>query len=495
MYSSPLLALALVLVTLAAPAQAITWHVPSECPTIQAGIDAASAGDTVLVETGDYYEHDIVMKSGLHLRSETGVANSAVIRPESQGRAIYCADADSTTRIIGFTFMQGSVAGRQDSLGGGMYCENSEVRIVNCEFHDNDAAVGGGLACGLSDVKIVNCDFRFNSANYGGGMTCGNCSPTLTDCLFTGNSAAESGIALFCWEASPTVMGCEFTLNEAGAALGGIKCSGPSDPVFDDCSFSQNVALFGGGMYCDSGAAVTITNSTFSDNDGGALSLDYASASLTDVTFLRNVASFSGGGIACIESDATLLRVDFLDNIAPEYGGGFYYEGIGSPSLTSCTFAGNTAETRGGGGGMYVRGGQPLLQSCTFFGNDGLPAGGVFCEFAAIVTLEKCIVASSTSGSAIVCESEATAVLSCSDVYGNAGGDWIGCLEGQDLLNDNLSTDPLFCDAPAGDLTIDANSPCCGENNPACGLVGAWGVGCDSPVTATSWGAIKGLFR
>ena len=37
-----------------APATATIIHVPSEQPTIQAAIDAASAGDTVLVAPGTY---------------------------------------------------------------------------------------------------------------------------------------------------------------------------------------------------------------------------------------------------------------------------------------------------------------------------------------------------------------------------------------------------------------------------------------------------------
>ena len=43
------------LVAIGLPAAAATIRVPHGQPTIQAGTDAASAGDTVLVACGDYY--------------------------------------------------------------------------------------------------------------------------------------------------------------------------------------------------------------------------------------------------------------------------------------------------------------------------------------------------------------------------------------------------------------------------------------------------------
>ena len=74
-------------------------------------------------------------------------------------------------------------------------------------------------------------------------------------------------------------------------------------------------------------------------------------------------------------------------------------------------------------------------------------------------------------------------------------GDWGDRIEVQGTVNGNLSEDSLFCDAAAGDFTIDAISPCCAESNPTCQLIGAWGSGCDTPVETISWRSIKAMFR
>jgi predicted outer membrane repeat protein len=69
-------------------------------------------------------------------------------------------------------------------------------------------------------------------------------------------------------------------------------------------------------------------------------------------------------------------------------GGGIYC--TGSPTVTNCTFCGNTAGS-GGGGGMYCRGGRPTLMNCAFIGNhspDGY-GGGMYCR-EANPTLDNC---------------------------------------------------------------------------------------------------------
>lgn len=86
-------------------------------------------------------------------------------------------------------------------------------------------------------------------------------------------------------------------------------------------------------------------------------------------------------------------------------------------------------------------------------------------------------------------------LLSCCDIYGNEGGDWVGVIADEYGINGNISEDPLFCDHPGGDYTLSCASPCAPENNPDCGLIGAWPVACGaSPVERTTWGRLRQTF-
>ncbi|MEE8573257.1 MAG: right-handed parallel beta-helix repeat-containing protein [Gemmatimonadota bacterium] len=413
-------------------ALATTIHVPSEQPTIQAGIDAASAGDTVLVACGTYYEHDIEMKSGVYLTSETGQADCVKVDAKQQGRVFYCDHVDSLASVVGFT-------------------------------------ITGGFATGPYP------------GNCGGGMSCFYSSPTLTDCTFEGNQAYRGG-AMVCDSSSPTLTGCTFSGNQANANGGGM-CWVFSCPTLTDCTFSGNVTT---GPFGTGGAI----SSSFFDPTSTA-------ATLTACTFSGNHAGYEGGGMACRSSCPTLTACVFSKNHAGYDGGGMIC-GSSYPTLTACTFWRNEAGSAGGG--MACSSSAPTLMGCTFSGNQAdYRGGGVCCSYSSSPDFTNCIIAFSQRGEAVCCGEGAasTPTLSCCDLYGNVGGDWVGCIADQNGANDNFSEDPLFCgeDNPDEPLTLHSDSPCAGENNPACGLVGAWGVGCESPVEMTSWGAIKAMFR
>jgi hypothetical protein len=176
-------------------------------------------------------------------------------------------------------------------------------------------------------------------------------------------------------------------------------------------------------------------------------------------------------------------------------------ESYSSPSLANTLIIGNTAEF-GGGLNCYNHS-SPTLVNCTFSGNAAIRgdrlAGGMSCFESSRPMLENTIIAFSVEGDAVRCLSGSIATLTCCDVYGNADGDWTGCIAAQAGVNGNFSADPLFCDPSAGDFRLQSDSPCLPGNHPLgwnCGLVGALGQGC-GPVALTpqTWARVKARYR
>jgi hypothetical protein len=115
--------------------------------------------------------------------------------------------------------------------------------------------------------------------------------------------------------------------------------------------------------------------------------------------------------------------------------------------------------------------------------------------------LDRTIIAFSVAGPAVGGGDASQYTLSCCDIYGNVGGDYVGPIAGMLGVSDNFCEDPRFCGVP-NDLTIYDCSPCAPDMPPvACGLIGAWPMGCYCPTAVgegtadTSWGAIKSFYK
>ncbi|MFH1689381.1 MAG: hypothetical protein ABIE42_03985 [Candidatus Eisenbacteria bacterium] len=273
-YLTSLLLVALVVVTV--PASAATIHVPGEEPSIQACLDAASAGDTVLVECGTYYEHDITMKSGVCLTSETSQPECVTIDALHGGRVIYCSGVDSTTTIRGVTIQNG-FSGYDP--GGGVYCEASSPLIVDVRFSGNVAySDGGGMYCVDSAPTLRSVVFSENEAHAehdGGGLYCSSSAARLTAVAFTGNTAANDGGGMYCISCSPmTLTHVTFTDNPSQGG-GGLHCAGSSPLTLTDVTFVGNAASRDGGMYCThctQTSSFALTQAVFEGNQGGGSS-------------------------------------------------------------------------------------------------------------------------------------------------------------------------------------------------------------------------------
>jgi parallel beta-helix repeat protein len=194
---------------------------------------------------------------------------------------------------------------------------------------------------------------------------------------------------------------------------------------------------------------------------------------------ITNGWSEYGGGIIVIDCNPHITDCRIVDNYAFGDGGGIFCDFAAGATFTGCVIAGNTCS--GNGGALMSKGvSNTTLENCTFYAN-GASGSGVLSIDSSSVDIQNCILSYGTSGSAVYCSGTGSATISCSNVYGNVGGDWVDCIAGQNGINGNFSANPLFCDAAAGDFHLYETSPC--VNAPGCGLVGALDVGCRYPKT------------
>src|ERR1039458_2447684 len=149
---------------------------------IQSAVDAAEAGDQIVVTNGTYYNSaigwepfptSVVVDKALVLRSVNG-PNVTVINGGMQ-KCLYLA---SNAVMVGFTLTNGwGYPG-----GGGVYCESTNAVLTNCVLTGNHAGSGGGAYGGT----LINCKLAGNGADAVGGGACGS---TLINCTLTANSA------------------------------------------------------------------------------------------------------------------------------------------------------------------------------------------------------------------------------------------------------------------------------------------------------------------
>ena len=219
----------------------------------------------------------------------------------------------------------------------------------------------------------------------GGGMINNGTSPTVTNVTFSDNLAVYGGGMVNNDGSNPTLTNVTFSGNSA-ASLGGGMFNAASSPTLTNVTFSGNSAGSGGGMINDSGSSPTIKNATFSANEatdaGGGMSNYRSSPSVTNVTFSSNKATrggATGGGMYNSQSSPTVTNATFSSNSA-DYGGGIYSSG-GNLTVTNVTFSGNSASS---GGGMYNYGSSTLTNVILWGDTGGEIYGGGTVRYSVV---------------------------------------------------------------------------------------------------------------
>src|SRR5215204_3665661 len=107
-------------------AEAATIRVPADAATIQHAIDAAAAGDTILVSPGTYIENITFRGKPITVASEQG-AGVTIIDGNRAGSVVTFASGESRNAVLtGFTVRNGA----NSFSGGGVLIQNSAPSII-----------------------------------------------------------------------------------------------------------------------------------------------------------------------------------------------------------------------------------------------------------------------------------------------------------------------------------------------------------------------------
>ena len=253
---------------------ATTINVPADFSSIQAGINGASNGDTVLVAAGIYVENinfngkNIVIGSLILTTGDTSYISQTIIDGNQAGSVVTFGSGEDTTAVLqGFT-----VTGGNSYDGGGIYCSSSSPVIADNIITGNvSETYGGGISCNYSAPIIINNTITLNSSSYGGGISFDRyTSSVITGNNITNNNAVEGG---------------------------GISCSVFSSPSITNNTISENSAdTKGGGIYCYYNSSATITNTIIWNNTASLGSDIYIYFSDPSINYCDVMGGWEGEG-------------------------------------------------------------------------------------------------------------------------------------------------------------------------------------------------------
>jgi len=426
-------------------------NIPDDEETIQAGIDAAENGDTVLVQPGIYYENinfdgkAITVASLILTTGDKAYIDSTVIDGNRNGSVVsFVNDEAEGTQLIGLTVRNGSgrrwfyddrnwiYAGggvfsmnaspsfrnciltgntvvEEDGRGGGIYLEGGTASFLNCIVSANNA---GGLSARSTRITIRNSQL---SGNTGSGGSIINSTVTIEDSDISGNSGSGLGIS----SCRGSITRCSIIGN-----TNGILTASNNGLTIEECLFEDNIAFQGGGIF-------------FPQNGG--------SMTIRDCTFRNNQAQM-GGAIAALHFTryVVLENCVMTSNSADSYGGAVYGRDGSEIDLINCTLYNNSADE---GGAINLGGGfSPLLRNCILYENGEHPI----------------VFRAGTQGNILIAD--------YSLIQGGRDGVVTNNTGDIDWRDGNIDEDPLFVDPDDGDFYLTADSPCIDTGDPESSL-------------------------
>ena len=373
--------------------------------TMQAAVNAALTGDTVLVTNGIYALPATIIITNVIVLTSLNGSSVTILDGQQAGRCVTINGFAAT--VNGFTMRNGRAIN-----GGGVYCNGGTIQ--NCVLTSNQA-IGNDASDGSGGGAYVA---------YG----------TLSNCVVYANIAQSTNSYQNAWG-------------------GGVYCYGS---IIQSCVVSNNQCTSdyanGGGVVLVGG---TLRNSRVVGNS--AVALSYASGGGAYATILQlSVSSFIE---ACLITNNSVTTTDTYVYTAATASGGGMDIGNGT-TVRSTLVTGNIAHSVAGfttGGGVWTSG--SILENCTVAYNNATTQNGNIGAGGGVIwgyndQGYNNIIKFNSAGNGP--DNGEVNSLSYPMFINSDIGSFVPATS---MLN-CISSDPLFVNAAAGDFHLQTNSPC-----------------------------------
>ena len=276
---------------------------------------------------------------------------------ELNGRALVVTNSTLFLKNTYFEMFQGCGSYK----GGAIYCLQSIIYITNCTFTNNTATTGGALHVeGNSESIIVNSTFSKQNPQLKNhyNKTTNNLTVDLSNSVpkcstYNGKSVSSSGGVISVIESNVSVHLSTFVDNIAFYG-GTVYCHKGAVVNISNSNFTFNTAIVHGGVIYQRDCNVQIIGSNFNDNSGGLGGVIYHNASLTthalflDNSFFHNNEAERGGVAYVSKSNIYITKCQFSYNEAREHGGVLFLTSNTVTTITGSNFSDNKAKKLAG---------------------------------------------------------------------------------------------------------------------------------------------------
>jgi nitrous oxidase accessory protein NosD len=309
---------------------ATTIHVPADQPTIQAGIIAASNGDTILVAPGMYKENVNFQGKAIILRSSGGAKVTIIDGGGVAPVLTFSSNETSSSVLNGFTLQNGTSTFTSQYSGGGIFVSFASPTIKNNIIQNNTACAGGaGIEVYFGSPLIQGNTIKSNSQSGcsgggGGGIEAGGASTVqIIGNVIQNNSWGGSGGGIFLNSVGSALIKNNVITGNVGGGIAMIN--GVSGTAIVQNLISGNTSTGGSGVYWSNPPGVFVNN-TIVDGPASGGSTVATDDFGTPVTVANNIIVAIHGATNALSCGTDLIASTFYNNDifsanGPAYGG------------------------------------------------------------------------------------------------------------------------------------------------------------------------------